>query len=235
MRRVGLNVTRAHNALAAKRALILSKGSISLVLDVGANVGDYGRAIRKAGYRGEILSFEPTAGSFAVLQRRSESDDAWRVANFAIGDIDSTAVIHLASSSECSSFLGVTSTSISAAQGSTQIGTEVVTVRRLDSVVTPDVNHTIYLKLDIQGFELVALRGAAGVLDRVVAIECEVSFTHLYEGQALAGEVLTELGRLGYDAIWFERGFTDVTAGYMLQADVLFLRRDLRAHVAGVT
>lgn len=230
VRSLGFNVMRTSNSFSAKRAAVLSRYEISLVLDVGANIGDYGRLVRSSGYAGQIISFEPTAAAFASLQAESAGDKFWEVRNIAIGDADGTGVIHVADSSVCSSLLSVTKASVDAARGSAQVGTETVTVRRLDSEIRVSTPSALYLKLDIQGFELAALRGAVGVLDQIVAIECEVSLAQLYEEQALIGEMLAEMDLLGYTPIWIERGFTDPHSGYMLQADVLCLRTRRREH-----
>jgi hypothetical protein len=106
------------------------------------------------------------------------------------------------------------------------VSREAVTIARLDSIEEMGRPIAIYLKLDVQGSELQVLRGCGQAIARVIAIESEVSFVELYEGQVLVGEMLTELARLGFDPIWVERGFTDPESNDMLQADVLFLRRD---------
>jgi FkbM family methyltransferase len=54
------------------------------------------------------------------------------------------------------------------------------------------------LALDIQGAELMALRGCSGLVERVQAILCEVSFEELYEGCALADEIDAHLGQFGF-------------------------------------
>ena len=101
-------------------------------------------------------------------------------------------------------------------------------MRRLDSIPEFGRASDIYLKIDVQGFELRVLRGSVETLPRVIAIESEVSFAPIYEGQALAPQVLVELQRLGFEPIWIERGFVDPMTHRMLQADVLFVRNDSR-------
>ena len=59
--------------------------------------------------------------------------------------------------------------------------------RRLDDIEgLPDVD---FLKMDIQGAELMALQGGEARLARCVAIQLEVSFVPLYEGQPSFGEI----------------------------------------------
>jgi SAM-dependent methyltransferase len=47
-------------------AFLISR-NVDLVLDVGANVGQFGTDLRRYGYKGEILSFEPLPAMFVIL------------------------------------------------------------------------------------------------------------------------------------------------------------------------
>ena len=61
-----------------------------------------------------------------------------------------------------------------------------------------DLGAPALLKLDVQGFELAALKGCASLLDRFAAIYVECSFVPLYAGQPLADEVLEHLRTQGF-------------------------------------
>jgi FkbM family methyltransferase len=77
---------------------------------------------------------------------------------------------------------------------------EDVDTQTLDSALR-DVACVDYLKLDIQGAELMALRGASDVLKRTAAIHCEVEFAELYEGQPLFSEIELLLRQSGFELI----------------------------------
>lgn len=65
--------------------------------------------------------------------------------------------------------------------------TQEVQTTRLDDVVgLPDID---YLKMDIQGGELMALQHGPERLGQCAAIQLEVSFVPLYEGQPTFGEI----------------------------------------------
>ena len=56
-----------------------------------------------------------------------------------------------------------------------------------------------FLNLDIQGAELMALRGASGLLGKIEAVNTEVNLQELYEGAALLGELENFMAKLGFN------------------------------------
>jgi hypothetical protein len=61
---------------------------INVVLDVGANDGDYGREIRDRGYRGLIVSFEPNPKAYDRLKASIAGDSNWLAYPYALGAED---------------------------------------------------------------------------------------------------------------------------------------------------
>lgn len=77
------------------------------------------------------------------------------------------------------------------------VRTEPATTMTLDDELARE--HKVdMLKLDIQGFELTALRHAMSVLQRTLVVHCEVSFAEIYQGQDLFSEVEQHLRRSGF-------------------------------------
>jgi FkbM family methyltransferase len=200
---------------------------IDLVLDVGANAGQWAIALRQSGYRGRIVSFEPVSGAFAALEEVARADPAWQVHRLALGDSDGGAKINVAGNSWSSSLLGMEQLHLDNAPESRYVGTEEVKVVRLDSLRDEVVRsgERVFLKLDVQGYELPVLHGAERTLSSVAAIETELSFAKLYTGQALLPELVAELHTSGFDLVSVEPNFADVSTAAPLQADGLFLRR----------
>ena len=99
-------------------------------------------------------------------------------------------------------------------------------MRRLDSVAGETLgNHrNVYLKIDTQGYELEVLKGAHDLLQRVRAVEVELSLAPIYKDQPLLPEVMAHLLMAEYHPIWIERGFLHPQSGHMLQVDALFVR-----------
>lgn len=226
---LGLDVVRYDPAqsLPLRRKRLLAEQGIDLVLDVGANVGQFAMRMRALGYRGRIVSFEPLSAAFSDLSHSAGADPAWECRRLAIGDRNGEATIHIAANSWSSSLLPMGGRHVESAPDSAYTGSESVQLRRLDALedlVRGD--ERIYLKLDTQGNELPALEGATGLLPHVRVIETELSLVPLYEGQALLGTVVEHLYSLGYELLTLEKAFTDPATGNVLQMDGLFVRRD---------
>jgi len=229
--RHGFEVNRFNPAqsISARLQQQLTTNQIDLVLDIGANDGGYVQLIRESGYSGPVLSFEPLSTAHARLQRLAAGDPKWHVAErMALGDVEEEARINVAANSTSSSLLPMLPTHLSAAPGSRYQGQEVVTVRRLDGIDSDLVSNasSIFMKLDVQGFEMAVLRGATGLLDRVRGFQLECSLVPLYEAQTLYRELFDWMEQHGFDLWGIVPGFTDMATGRMLQMDGIFFRRD---------
>lgn len=87
--------------------LMASEG-VDVVLDVGANTGQFAGRIREAGYSGAIVSFEPLGDACLGLRRRAAADPAWEVRRLALGDHDAQATeINVSRNSVSSSLLSM--------------------------------------------------------------------------------------------------------------------------------
>ncbi|MEY2884046.1 MAG: hypothetical protein RL490_1770 [Pseudomonadota bacterium] len=203
--------------------------AVDLVLDVGANSGQFGTALRSLGYAGRILSFEPLADVHAALERNCAGDTLWSAApRGALGREDGSITINIAGNSASSSVLPMLDSHSQAAPESRYIGQEQVPIHRLDTLL-PALRgdaRQIYLKIDTQGYEREVIAGAAATLAGVAAVQLEVSLTPLYGGQASFAEMLALMDGHGLApwALW--PGFAEPGTGRILQADVIFGRPD---------
>jgi FkbM family methyltransferase len=205
---------------------VLASDHIELVVDVGANSGQYARLLRAAGYAGAIESFEPISTPFDRLAKRAAGDPLWGCHRLALGDGSQVTTINVAGNSVSSSLLEMTELHQSQARGSATVTTETITMARLDDVADELFlgDERIFLKLDVQGYELAALRGAEETLKQVRAIELELSLVELYRGQPLFIEVAQHLVDRGYRCVGLDPVFVDHETGYVLQVDALFVR-----------
>lgn len=79
------------------------------------------------------------------------------------------------------------------------------------------------VKLDLQGYELAALRGAEGLLGAVDVLLVEVAFRPMYEGQPLADEVRAWLEERDFVLEGLYAPWRD-GRGELASGDALFVR-----------
>ena len=182
---------------------ILRELRINCVIDVGANVGQFGRTLRRVGYQGRIASFEPLDEFATKLRRRAARDHDWHVREHALGDEDTTAEINATPGAALSSLLPP---SEFGKEWSRKLGTAVkreITIRRLDGVIDEVLSGIdeprIYLKLDTQGYDLLAFRGAGDRVKDVLAMQSEVSCLPIYDGMPELEEQIGEYRSAGFD------------------------------------
>lgn len=222
--RFGLHLGRHRYTLAGAREALLGT-DVDLVIDVGAHEGEYGSELRTAGYRGEILSFEPVGDYFARLQAVSAGDDAWHCLNRAGGARTETATINVsANDGHSSSLLEMTSAHEKAAPGSHFERTQTIEVTTVDEALRDRAEQPRagYLKADTQGYEHEVLAGAEETLPRCVAVELELSLTPIYDNQLLVGEMIELMRTKGFRPTHLEPEFVDPNSGELLCVNGLF-------------
>lgn len=205
----------------------INKFNIDLVLDVGANKGQFSSSIRRFGYNGKIVSFEPLINAHDQLSKIAGVDPKWEVyPRIAIGDHDGKIEINVAGNSVSSSILPMLKSHSDVAKKSEYIGKEVVDIYKLDSISKQYVMNAIspFIKIDTQGYEWQVLDGAKEILPRIKGILCEMSLVELYKGQHLWMDILNRLEKEGFSLWSIHRGFTDIRNGRTLQLDATFYR-----------
>ena len=205
----------------------LRKFEIDLVLDVGANKGQFASEIRQCGYEGRIVSFEPLSQAHGELLQSSASDPLWDAySRCALGDHNGEVEINIAGNSESSSILQMLESHRSAAPESAYQGKEIVSIRTLDAVARQYLKdaRAPFLKIDTQGFEWQVLDGACDILPHIKGVLVELSLVPLYDGQHLWREVIDRLETEGFTLWAFVPTFSDVSQGRTLQVDGIFYR-----------
>jgi len=197
---------------------------IDLVVDVGANVGQYGVAIRSMGYGGPIASIEPLPEAWDVLARRTAKDPGWRAMQLALGSSERQAPLFIAENSYSSSLFPSTIEHERAAPDAHSVRQIEVDVRRLDAIADNLIGSAErpLLKLDTQGSELDILEGAGAALDRFAAAHVELSIVPMYAGGPLMADVVDWLGARDFVLAELEPEFSDPATGRLMQVNGLF-------------
>lgn len=216
-----------HSPLPSPTISSLRKFDIDLVLDVGANKGQFSSDIRRCGYAGRIVSFEPLSSAHSELLQASARDIKWDAyPRCALGDHIGEVEINIAGNSESSSILPMLESHRSAAPESAYIEKEITPIKTLDAVAGKYLKdaRAPFLKIDTQGFEWQVLDGARDTLPQIKGILVELSLVPLYEGQHLWRQVIDRLEAEGFSLWAFKPVFSDQVSGRTLQVDGIFFR-----------
>ena len=205
----------------------IRESNVSVVLDIGANEGQYARQIRSEGYSGRIISFEPLRDAFEQLQSSAGQERNWEALNVGLGAAPSTMKINVAGNSQSSSFLPMLPRHVEAAPTTRYVATEDIAVITADSLIGDKIqlDEVVWLKLDVQGYELNVLEGAPQLLEQAVAVEAELSLVPLYKGGPLVDEVIRYLAVKGFrlSQILSDDIFIDPHTSQQLQINGIFL------------
>lgn len=224
-RKAGLDVQHhiPANSWSARLPAFLDQLGVSLIFDVGANTGQFAQETFDWGYRGEILSFEPLYEAHATLcDNARASRHNWQVATrCALGAEKGTSTFYEAGNSVSSSMLAMMRGHEEAAPNSVVIHKLEVPVQRLDAfhIVRP-----AYVKIDVQGAEMMVLQGATGVLDQIAAFQLEMNIAPLYEGQASPEQITAWMADRGFELWDLVPGFRHPETYRLLQYDAVYVR-----------
>ena len=228
----GIEVRRLHDPLSfeSRRLAVMQRLGVDLVIDVGANQGQFAGSLRRRGYPGRIVSFEPVREAFEELTAKAASDPLWDCRCRALGAESGAAGMSVAANLYSSSLLPIEPSHVAAAPDSATVRTEEVAVERLDDEMQglDLARRRVFLKLDVQGFERDVLAGAGQTLPSVLALETELSAKRLYAGQMLWRDMVGLIEAHGLRLHALEEEFVDPRTGEILQLNGLFVRESLR-------
>ena len=181
---------------------VLNSREIDCIFDVGANTGQYALFLRKLGYKGYIISFEPVSSVFHKLEKNSQYDEKWHCYNFALGDKNEVKLLNVYSSTVFSSFLNANDYSKTIWQSLEDVKTEPVKIYRLEDVwkeLTSKLScNNFMLKLDTQGFDKNVFSGATNCLKNISVLQSELSLIEVYEAMPDTYEVLKDFNKYGF-------------------------------------
>lgn len=199
---------------------------IDLVIDAGANLGQFGRSIRSKGYQGRIRSFEPVRHVFETLQTHAAKDPLWTVSRAGLSNASGTAAINVMGNHTLSSFRQPTEL-IGRYNKGGEAKIEQVQIVTLDSAIRDDPAKSIFLKIDVQGFEKEVLEGAMEVLKRTIALYLELPVQHLYQGSWTFRDAINFIDDLGFEPAQFRMvSPLPNDAASAVEFDCLFRRKD---------
>ncbi len=198
-----------------------------LLLDVGANIGQYALETRRQGYSGKIVSFEPLSSAHSTLKHNARADDRWLVhERCAVGEKPGKMEINISQNSYSSSMLPMLPSHSDAAPQSLYVGNELTEVITLDSVFSHyrSEKEKVFLKIDTQGYEKQVLDGTSKCMQYIDVVQLELSLVPLYDTQELYEYFFSRFKNMGFELWSLFPEFINPDTGQLLQFDAIFVR-----------
>ena len=198
---------------------------VGTVIDVGAADGGFARKALAWFPDASFYCFEPLDSQFAGLQERFGERDQFTLVKATLGNRPGPARFFENQYAGSSSLLEM-AVAHKNAYPFTEVAREIqLNCTTLDVFFSGRVlRPAVFLKLDVQGGELLVLGGAGDLLQRTAAVYLEVSFCELYLGQPLIDDVVGFLHGAGFHLVGVENVSQSLVDGRFLQADAIFLR-----------
>lgn len=198
------------------------------VIDGGANVGQFARAVSEVYPDAEIISFEAHPDVAETLRRNLADRPQVRVIRAALGGSDGSLEFFPNEYSLISSALPLHPDQRDLRENVRQFEPIRVPMISLDTFLDDEpLTPPVLLKLDVQGYEIEALKGATRTLERTHYVLVETAFKRLYEGEPLFEDLSDFLRGARFH---FERpiDFEADPRGEIVQMDALFLRDEFK-------
>lgn len=202
-----------------------AQADINVVYDIGANKGTWTCLAKAIFPASRIECFEPLPDHFDEFYEMTAGLDSVSLHQCALGSSEKIGLINVTSQTDSSSLLNPGVMQVNTF-GTPKIREKEVPVVMLDqfrkknNLPLPDL-----MKLDIQGYELEALKGASDCLKACKFIIMEVSFVSYYDDQPLFGDVITYMENNNFSMIAL--GYNTPAGKVLTQTDVLFRNNSL--------
>lgn len=208
-------------------AAILRKYEVNVVVDVGANRGQYAKRLRRAGYKGLIASFEPVPEVFEQLREAATRDPLWSVHPYALGREDTVTTMHVVPGT-LSSVLAPSDFGQERYEQLREPVAHEVQVRRLDGLLDQlaggVLNPRLYLKLDTQGFDVEVFEGVGDRVGEFVGMQSELALMQIYEGMPRLPEALALYESSGFEVTALYPVSRESATGRVLEFDCVMVR-----------
>lgn len=241
--RMGLEIRRTRSGtsrvpsdpyLAQKALMLTGSQPQQVIFDVGAHHGETAAAFLRVLPEAHVHCFEPLPESASKLRQRFADNPRVTINEVAASDASSRKTLFVNTNDATHSLLprdsGHRRYYHSRAGAKSR---QMVQAVSLDDYATANqIEHVDILKLDIQGGELMALKGAADLLGRqgIDQIYSEVFFTPHYQDAPLMHDIWACLASFGYTLFDIYNPF-HASNGQLRFADVLFVSPRIRSEI----
>jgi FkbM family methyltransferase len=204
------------------------------VFDVGAYQGDVTAQYARMFPEADIYSFEPFPQTFAALSQKFAGNSRVHLVNSAVTARSGEASFHVNELAATNSLLPrpTDGRQYFPPGGKTRQTINVPTISLDDFCSQSQIPSPDVLKMDIQGNELEALRGAEGIMQsgKVALIYTETTFVPHYESGVLFGALNAHLNERGF-SLFNLYNLHSARFGQLRFGDAIFVSEQLRRDV----
>lgn len=201
---------------------VIKACKFNVLFDIGSNKGQFALVTRNLKPDIHLYCFEPQLVAFKTLNRIFANQHGFISFNKGLGSVECRRKILTAKSDDSSSYLQPSEKQILLSQSSSITSTQETEITVLDRFTHfIDPKDSVFIKIDVQGFEYEVLVGGHNFLNHVQYVYCECSFIELYLGQKLFSDIhflLSQYGFIVKDIL----NKTYNSEGELAQADILF-------------
>lgn len=201
---------------------------IRTIIDVGANRGQFGKYLSGLFPDAHIYCFEPLPEPFKELSKWvKEQGGKVEAFNIALGDIEGNKeMLYHSDHSPSSSFLRTTETCESfepLTKKQVPLSVRITTLDKWFNALSSIPEREILIKLDVQGYEAIVIRGGSETFKNAKICILEVCLDQLYEDQATFKDLSSNLFALGYRYVGnLEQFYAE--DGHVVFIDAVFMK-----------
>lgn len=204
---------------------------VKVIVDGGASIGSTSIRFLEEFPRSVVHSFEPYPKFYDILRKCQKTNKNIKSYPYALADCDGKNRLSINKSEGTNSLLKSDGTKDHPHNDLFySVNTINIETKKLDNVFK-DQSIDI-LKLDLQGGELNALKGATNLLaeKRIKSILCEVMFETTYVDQCKGTELIAYIVNQGFYIFNFYQ--IHFHLGQIYQADILFINNSLKEKIS---
>lgn len=175
------------------------------VIDIGANIGVYTKNLSElVGKSGKVIAMEPIPLTYKVLESNIKYYKLDNVIPFNLAVSDKDGFVRMLIPKSVNNIDNYYEAKITT--DTTKKELFVVKTITID-MLSENIDHVVsFIKIDVEGHELMCLKGASKLLNKMRPILLIEVSENPDDHLSSAFELFTELNKIGYDAYWLNEG-----------------------------
>jgi len=202
----------------------LKSKHFSTLIDVGSFIGSYSYAMSLILPGIKIIAFEPLKDNYLDLNRNMAGHENFTAFHIALGSQSGEVNFNSNRFPAASSVLELEDLHKAQYPYAATVSKTTAPLGKLDASISDvEIEGPALLKIDVQGFELEVLKGAAGCLEKIDSVYLEVSYQPLYANQCSFDSIHHFLSEHGFEFMGsYNQTYT--RDGTVLQSDILYCK-----------